>query len=293
MMKIAHPIQDETAARNRHQLKLTVQRIGWYGVLSMIALVTAFPFIWVFFTSIKGPTDPINSVPPQLFPQAPTFDNFIRVWNQLPVANFFLNSIIVACVTVVVNLIFTSLAAYPLAKMKFKGRDLIFYLLLATFIIPPQLTSIPSFVLAVNVFKYYDSILALIFPSLATVFNIFMLRQAFKGVPDDLIEAAKMDGANELRVWWSILLPVIKPSLATAAIFTFVNQWNDFFWPSLMLHTRTRMTLQVGLVAMQGMFTSDARGIAAGVVMTVVPILIFFIILQKQFVRGLTGAVKG
>ena len=180
-------------------------------VLSLIAVVTAFPFIWVFFTSIKGPTDPIYSVPPQLFPHDPTFDNFIRVWNQLPVANFFLNSIIVACVTVVVNLIFTSLAAYPLAKMKFKGRDVIFYLLLATFIIPPQLTSIPSFVLAVNVFHYYDSILALIFPSLATVFNIFMLRQAFKSVPDDLIEAAKMDGANELRVWWSILLPVIKP----------------------------------------------------------------------------------
>jgi putative chitobiose transport system permease protein len=292
-MEIAYPAQNDVAAENRRKLKKTLQQIGWYVVLSLIGVVTAFPFIWVFLMSIKGATDPIYSVPPQFFPQAPTFDNFIRVWNELPIANFFLNSIIVSGVTVVVNLIFTSLAAYPLAKMKFKGRDVIFYLLLATFIIPPQLTSIPSFVLAVNVFKYYDTILALIFPSLATVFNIFMLRQAFKSVPNDLIEAAKMDGANELRVWWNILMPVIKPTLATAAIFTFVNQWNDFFWPSLMLHTRTNMTLQVGLVAMQGMFTSDSRGIAAGVVMTVIPILIFFIILQKQFVRGLTGAVKG
>jgi putative chitobiose transport system permease protein len=247
----------------------------------------------VFFMSIKGPTDAIYSVPPQLFPHQPTLDNFIRVWSQLPVASFFMNSIIVAGSTVVLNLAFTSLAAYPLAKMTFKGRDAIFYALLATFIVPPQLTSIPSFVLAVKVFKYYDTILALIFPALATVFNIFMLRQAFKAVPNDLIEAAKMDGASELRIWWDILLPVIKPTLATAAIFTFVNQWNDFFWPSLMLHTRTHMTLQVGLVAMQGMFTSDARGIAAGVVMTVIPILIFFIVLQKQFVSGLTGAVKG
>ena len=128
---------------------------------------------------------------------------------------------------------------------------------------------------------------------LATVFNIFLLRQAFKTVPDDLIDAGRMDGAGELRIWWNILLPVVRPSLATAAIFTFVTQWNDFLWPSLMLHTRDRMTLPVGLVALQGMFASDSRGVAAGVVMTIIPILIFFVALQKQFVSGLTGAVKG
>ena len=120
-----------------------------------------------------------------------------------------------------------------------------------------------------------------------------MMRQAFKGVPNDLIEAGKIDGASELRVWWSILLPVIRPTLATVAIFTFVDQWNNFFWPSLMLHTRKNMTLQVGLVAMQGMMTSDARGMAAGVTMTIIPIIIFFVLLQRHFVRGLGGAVKG
>ncbi len=150
------------------------------------------------------------------------------------------------------NVLFCSLAAYPFAKMKFRGRDVIFYLLLATFVVPPQLTFIPSFVLAVNVFHYYDTIFALIFPSLATVFNIFLLRQAFKSVPDDLIDAGRIDGASEFRIWWSILLPIVRPSLATAAIITFVDQWNDFFWPSLMLHTRSNMTLQVGLVALQG-----------------------------------------
>jgi len=273
--------------------KTAVGTFFWYVVLCLTAIITIFPFVWVLFTSLKGPADPIYSVPPQLFPTEPTFANYIRVWEQLPVANFFLNSITVSVTTVILNLIITSLAAYPLAKMKFKGRDAIFYLLLATFIIPPQLTSIPSFVLAVKVFKYYDSILALIFPSLATVLNIFMLRQAFRGVPNDLIEAGKIDGASELRIWWDILLPVVRPSLATAAIFTFVNQWNDFFWPSLMLHTRSHMTLQVGLVAMQGMMTSDARGMAAGVTMTVIPILIFFVLLQRHFVRGLSGAVKG
>lgn len=269
------------------------ENIFWYVVLCLMAVVTAFPFVWVFFTSFKGPNDAIYSVPPQLIPNEPTFANYLRVWSQLPVANFFLNSIIVAAGTVVLNLLFTSLAAYPFAKMKFRGRDVIFYLLLATFIVPPQLTFIPSYVLAVNVFRYYDTILALIFPSLATVFNIFLLRQAFKTVPNDLIDAARIDGAGELRIWWAILMPIVRPSLATAAIITFVNQWNDFFWPSLMLPTMQHKTLQVGLVALQGMFASDSRGVAAGVVMTVVPIIIFFIALQRQFIKGLTGAVKG
>jgi putative chitobiose transport system permease protein len=258
-----------------------------------MAVITIFPFVWVFFTSFKGPNDAVFSVPPQLIPHDPTFANYLRVWNQLPMLNFFLNSITVAVSTVILNILVTSLAAYPFAKMNFRGRDAIFYLLLATFIVPPQLTYIPSFVLAVKVFHYYDSIRALIFPSLATVFNIFLLRQAFRTVPDDLIDAGRIDGASELRIWWSILLPVVRPSLATVAIITFVNQWNDFLWPSLMLHTREHMTLQVGLTALQGMFASDSRGIAAGVVMTVIPILILFVTLQRQFVRGLTGAVKG
>ena len=274
-------------------LRNITRNIFWYIVLCFVAVLTVFPFVWVFFTSFKGPNDAIYSVPPQLIPHEPTFANYLRVWDQLPVAVFFSNSIIVAVVSVVLNLLLTSLAAYAFAKMNFWGRDVIFYLLLATFIVPPQLTYIPSFVLAVNVFHYYDTIFALIFPSLATVFNIFLLRQAFKTVPNDLIDAGRIDGASELRIWWSILLPIVRPTLATVAIITFVNQWNDFFWPSLMLHTRERMTLQVGLVAMQGMFTSDTRGMAAGVVMTVIPILIVFVILQRQFVRGLTGAVKG
>lgn len=274
-------------------LRRIVGNIFVYILLILVAIVTVFPFVWVLFTSFKGPNDAVYSVPPQLLPGSPTFANYLRVWNQLPMASFFTNSIIVSVGTVILNTLFTSLAAYPFAKMKFPGRDAIFYLLLATFIVPPQLTYIPSFVLAVRVFHYYDSLRALIFPSLATVFNIFLLRQAFKTVPDDLIDAGRMDGAGELRIWWSILMPVVRPSLATVAIITFVNQWNDFLWPSLMLPTMEHKTLQVGLVALQGMFASDIRGTAAGIVMTVIPILIVFVTLQKYFVRGLTGAVKG
>ncbi|MDL1896827.1 carbohydrate ABC transporter permease [Anaerolineae bacterium CFX7] len=278
------------AARKRRQITET---IFWYALLLFIAAITILPLAWTLLTSLKGPNDAIFAVPLQLLPKDPTLDNYARVWKQLPVANFFINSIIVSVATTTLNVLFTALAAYPFAKMKFWGRDVIFYLLLATFIVPPQLTYIPGFVLARNVFQYYDTLLALIFPNLATVFNIFLLRQAFKSVPNDLIDAAKIDGASELRIWWQILLPVIRPSLATAAIITFVTSWNDFLWPSLMLPTMVNKTLPVGLAALQGMFASDLRATAAGIVMTIIPILILFIFLQRQFVRGMTGAVKG
>lgn len=288
-MELTEARQLHNAARRRKAL----QTAFWYTALILMSLVTVVPFLWILVTSFKGPLDQIVSVPPQLIPRDPTLDNYVRVWNQLPVGRFFLNSILVAVSTVGLNVLICAMAAYPLAKMRFPGRDLIFYLLLATLIVPVQLTYIPSFVLAVKVFKYYDTLRAAVLPNLASAFNIFLLRQAFRSVPNELLDAGRIDGASELRLWWGIVMPVVRPSLATVAIFTFVTSWNDFFWPSLMLHTRELMTLPVGLMALQGMFTSDFRGIAAGVTMVVIPILIFFIALQRQFVRGLSGALKG
>ena len=244
-------------------------------------------------TSLKGPLDPVTSVPPQFIPNYPTLANYGKVLDALPVPRFFLNSVIVSVAVGALNVLIAALAAYPLAKMRFPGREAIFYLLLATLIVPAQLTYIPSFILAVNVFHYYDTLPALIFPNLVSAFNIFLLRQAFRGVPNDIMDAARVDGAGEWRIWWQIMLPLVRPSLAAVAIFTFVTSWNDFLWPSLMLHTREGMTLPVGLAALQGFFSSDARAIAAGVTMTIVPILLFFIVVQRYFVRGLAGAVKG
>jgi putative chitobiose transport system permease protein len=290
--KVLPTIRVRPVPRTR-RLRRRLESAGWYVVLVAMSVVTVFPFAWMLLTSLKGPGDPIFSVPPQLIPADPTLANYTRVLDTLPVPSFFLNSIIVSSSVTVLSTLVSSLAAYPLAKMRFKGREAIFYLLLATLIVPVQLTYIPSFVLAVNVFHYYDMLPALIFPSLASAFNVFLMRQAFRGVPNDLIDAARIDGANELRVWWNVLMPVVRPSLAAVAIFTFVTSWNDFLWPSLMLHTRDGMTLPVGLAALQGLFSSDFRSIAAGVTMTVLPILFFFMLLQRQFVRGLAGAVKG
>jgi putative chitobiose transport system permease protein len=266
---------------------------GWYVVLSALAVITVFPFAWMLLTSLKGPLDPVTSVPPQFLPNDPTLANYGRVLGALPVPRFFLNSVLVSVSVGLLNVVVASLAAYPLAKMRFPGRNAIFYALLATLIVPAQLTYIPSFVLSVNVFHYYDTLPALIFPNLVSAFNIFLLRQAYRSVPSDLLDAARVDGAGEWRIWWQILLPIVRPSLAAVAIFTFVTTWNDFLWPSLMLHTRDGMTLPVGLAALQGFFSADFRSIAAGVTMTVLPILVFFIFVQRYFVRGLTGAVKG
>jgi putative chitobiose transport system permease protein len=289
----AEVVVAERPGRRAAQRSRWLRDGAWYLVLTALALITVFPFLWMFLTSIKGPTDPITSVPPQFLPNAPTLANYAKVWDSLPILSYFLNSTTVAVATGLLNMLVAALAAYPLAKMRFAGREAIFYLLLATLIVPAQLTYIPSFILAVNVFHYYDTLPALILPNIVSAFNIFLLRQAFRGVPNDLIDAARVDGAGEWRIWWSILLPIVRPSLAAVAIFTFVTSWNDFLWPSLMLHTPKGMTLPVGLAALQGFFSSDFRSIAAGVTMTVVPILLFFIVVQRYFVRGLSGAVKG
>ena len=264
----------------------------WYALLVSIAVITVFPFAWILLTSLKGPNDLLFSTPPQLIPNDPTLANYDKVLDALPVPKFFLNSIVASSITTVLNVLVASLAAYPLAKMRFRGREPIFYLLLATLIVPAQLTYIPSYLLS-RFFGYYDSLPAVIWPSLASAFNIFLMRQAFKGVPNELVDAARVDGARDWRIWWQVAMPLVRPTVATVAIFTFVTSWNDFLWPSLMLPTMTNKTLPVGLAALQGFFASDFRSIAAGVTMTVVPILIFFVAVQRYFVRGLAGAVKG
>jgi putative chitobiose transport system permease protein len=264
----------------------------WYVVLVLISIVTVFPFMWILLTSLKGPTDLLFSTPPQFIPNAPTLSNYSKVLDALPIPKFFLNSVVASTATTVLNVLVASLAAYPLAKMRFRFREPIFYLLLATLIVPIQLTFIPSYLLA-RFFGYYDSLPAIIWPGLASAFNIFLMRQAFKGVPNELMDAARVDGARDWRIWWQIALPLVRPTVATVAIFAFVTSWNDFLWPSLMLPTTANKTLPVGLAALQSYFSSDFRSIAAGVTMTVVPILIFFVALQRHFVRGLAGAVKG
>lgn len=167
---------------NRSRMTLS-SAAGWYVVLGIASVVTIFPFFWLVTTALKGPNDAVFSFPPQWIPYEPTLHNFTRVWQQITVWRFFLNSLFVATCTVILNVTVSALAAYPLAKMRFPGRELIFYSLLATLIVPLELTYVPGYILAVRVFRYDDTLWSLIFPNVFSAFNIFLLRQAFQAVP--------------------------------------------------------------------------------------------------------------
>lgn len=222
-----------------------------------------------------------------------TTQNYYKVSTDVPLARYFANSFIVAIAVVILNIITCSLAAYPLAKLHFKGRRVVFSVILGTLVFPPQLLFIPLYVMAVKVFNFDDTFWSLILPFSTSAFGIFLLRQIYQGIPDELLEAARLDGATEFGIWWRVLLPLIKPGVATLAIITFVDSWNNFLWPLLMMSDRNKFTLPLGLSYLRGFFSGDIRTVAAGIVIATVPMIIFFLVFQKQFVRGLSGAVKG
>ncbi len=229
--------------------------------------------------------------PAYMFPL--TTENYYKVTQDIPIGRYFVNSLVVSVGTVLLTLLLCSLAAYPLAKMRFAGRDVLFVVILSTLVFPEQLILIPLYVMAVNVLGFQDSFHGLILPFAASGLGIFLLRQVYYAIPDDILEAARMDGASEFGVWWRILLPLIRPGLATLAIITFVASWNNFLWPLLMLTDNQLFTLPVGLAFLRGFFSGNLRTIAAGIVIATVPVIVVFMIFQRQFIQGLAGAVKG
>ena len=222
-----------------------------------------------------------------------TTENYYKVTQDIPIGRYFINSLIVSLGTVLLTLLLCSLAAYPLAKLRFAGRNVLFLIVLSTLVFPEQLILIPLYVMAVNTFGFQDSFQGLILPFAASGLGIFLLRQVYYAIPDDILEAARIDGANEFGIWWRILLPLIRPGLATLAIITFVASWNNFLWPLLMLSDNQLYTLPVGLAFLKGFFSGNLRTIAAGIVIATVPVIAVFIAFQRQFIEGLAGAVKG
>ncbi|MFB2934354.1 carbohydrate ABC transporter permease [Aerosakkonemataceae cyanobacterium BLCC-F154] len=252
-----------------------------------------FPLFWLISTSLKSPSENIFQFPPQFFPNQPTLNNFIQVWQTNPFAQYLFNSTLVAGLTVIFNLLFCALAAYPLARLEFKGRNIIFAIIVSTIMIPFQIVMIPLYILTVQL-GLKNSYLGIIFPSLASAFGIFLLRQAFQGVPKELEEAARMDGCSELGIWWFVMLPAIRPALVTLAIFVFIGSWSDFLWPLIVIDQPEYYTLPLGVARLAGTFSLDWRLIAAGSVISILPILLLFIIVQKYIVPSDLGSgVKG
>ncbi|MER3495037.1 MAG: sugar ABC transporter permease [Mastigocladus sp. ERB_26_2] len=270
-----------------------VKTIGTYIILSAIAIVTLFPLFWLVSTALKSQTENIFQSPPQLLPSQPTFENFVSVWQSNPFGQYLFNSTLVAVLTVGLNLLFCALAAYPLARLSFPGRDWIFIAIISTIMIPFQIVMIPLYILTVQL-GLRNTYLGIIFPSLASAFGIFLLRQAFMSVPKEMEEAARMDGCSESGIWWHVMLPAVRPALVTLAIFVFIGSWSDFLWPLIVIQDESLYTLPLGVAKLAGTFSLDWRLVAAGSVISILPVMILFLFLQRYIVPTETGSgVKG
>ncbi|MBE9069213.1 carbohydrate ABC transporter permease [Leptolyngbya cf. ectocarpi LEGE 11479] len=264
-----------------------------YALLGGIAIAMLLPLLWLVSTAFKSGAENIFEFPPRFFPQQPTFSNFVKVWQTNPFGRYFFNSTLIAVITVGLNLLFCSLAAYPLARLTFRGRELIFSLIVATILIPFQIVMIPLYILTVRL-GLTNSYLGVIFPSIASAFGIFLMRQAFQNVPKELEEASRIDGCSELGIWWHIMIPSVRPALVTLAIFVFIGSWSDFLWPLLVLNRPEYYTLPLGVARLAGSFSLDWRLIAAGSVIATAPILLFFIVMQRYIVPDeVSSGVKG
>ena len=280
-------------------LKKILAKISIHSVLIFVSLLSIFPFIWLISTSLKGVNENIFAYPPTIIPTDFTWENYIGVWHKVNFIGYFINSMVVAGFTVLLNLILSSLAAYPLARMEFKGKKIVFFSILATIMIPFQSIMLPVYLITIKL-NLIDSVnnfmgyLGLILPFAVNAFGIFLMRQAFMKVPRELEEAAIIDGCNIFEMFVKVCLPLVKSSLAVLAIFTFIGSWGEFLWPSIVLTKDCMYTLPVGINNLQGLFSSNWRFIAAGSILATIPRVIFFLAMQKYFISGENeGAVKG
>jgi len=249
-------------------------------------LVMVGPFLWMLLSSFKSFGEILRS-PPTWWPHDPTLDNYSVLLRRLDFPAYFANSVVVAVLTTAGNLLFCAAAGYALAKLRFAGSRLLFAVVLGTIMVPGIVTLVPLFVLVSNL-GLVNSYAGLVLPFLAQAFGVFLMRQFMLSIPDDLLEAARIDGAGELRIFWRIVLPLSRPALATLGILTFLASWNNFLWPLVAATTEDRYTLPVAL-ALYSIGQNRARYdlLLAGSVLVVVPVLVVFVALQRHFVRGI------
>jgi putative chitobiose transport system permease protein len=262
-------------------------------LLLLLALVVLLPLLWLVSTSLKGPAENIFTSPPALLPSQPSLAAYGQLFAANPMLTYLRNSALVSALAVLANLLFCSLAAYPLARLRFRGRGLVLALVVATILIPFQVVMIPLYLLMVQL-GLRNSLWALILPQAATAFGIFLLRQSFLGVPVDLEEAARIDGCSPLGEWWNVMIPAARSDLITLAMFVFIGSWSDFLWPLIILDDPGLYTLPLGLQQLASSFSLDWRLVAAGSVVSILPVLLLFILLQRFILPNASGdAVKG
>jgi putative chitobiose transport system permease protein len=289
-------LEEARALRAQRRRRALVTNIAVYALLVVIAFISIYPFLWTVrssFTTAGG----LFEFPPSLLPNEPSWRNFQEVFTLVPIARQILNSLIICFFGVGLSVLFSTLGAYPLAKMRFPGRDLIFYAILATLVLPNEAGLIVNFITtkALGLLQSdAGKIAAIIIPALGNVAGLFLMRQAYLSVPLELLEAARMDGASELRIWWRIMLPLTLPTIAAFSILQFVAFWNSFLWPIIVIGSdRQLYPLSAGLLDLSGAFATNTRAVSAGAVIATIPIIVVFLFFQRYFMRGLEGAVKG
>lgn len=258
-----------------------------YLVLTLIGFFWIFPFFWMVLGSLKTQRE-IMRIPPTFLPKSPTLGNFARWFTDLDFGTFFTNSIIVAVITTLGNLVFCSMVGYALAKIDFAGKKILFTLVMITLMVPSVATFVPLFVIITNM-HMLNTYLSLILPFLTQPLGVFLMRQFMMSIPDALLEAGRIDGAGELRIFFQIVLPQCKPPMATLAVLTFLSSWNNFLWPLVAAQSNKMYTLPVALsLYSTGQQATDYSILLAGAVLVIAPILLLFIFLQKYFIQGVT-----
>ena len=261
-------------------------RVLLYGLLTVLLVVVIAPFVWMILGSFKTQGELLQS-PPTWWPETVTLDNYTQLFSRLNFKQYFFNSTVVAVCVTAGNLLFCSMLGYALAMLDFKGKKILFIVVMGTLMIPGVVTFVPLFVLVANI-GLIDTLPGLILPFLAAPFGVFLMRQFFLGLPRDLLDAGRVDGAGELRIFRQIFLPLAGPALATLGILTFLGSWNNFLWPLVVAQSEDRYTLPVALALYStGQNSTNYGLLLAGATVVIIPILVVFLIFQKRFIEGI------
>ncbi|MGE5748697.1 MAG: carbohydrate ABC transporter permease [Gemmatimonas sp.] len=248
--------------------------------------------VWMVSASLM-PTGQASTFPPHFFPTTVTFEHYVALFTRLSLGKYLFNSALIAIIVTGASLAINSMAGYAFAKLRFRGRDRVFRMLSAGLVLPTQVAMLPLFLLLKNM-GLINTYMGVIIPGLASIFGIFLVRQYALAIPDEMLDAARVDGASEFRIFWSIVVPGILPILATLAIWTFLATWNDFMWPLIVLSDEAHYTLPVALANLSGEHVQDTELMMAGSVITIIPVMLVFLFLQRYYIQGvMAGSVKG
>ncbi len=280
----------QTASMKRNRM---IGKIFLYLLLILITAMMVIPFLWMISASIKNNADVFKITPFKFIPDEPRWDNYTRIWTKIPLAHFIGNTVFLTIVVTLLQLLTSSFAAYAFAKLDFKHKNKLFLAYIATIAMPWQVYMVPQFIMMRGM-GLNDKLLAMICLQAFSAFGVFMMKQFYEDIPDSLCEAARIDGMSEYRIYSTIMLPLSKPALSTLTIFTFVNTWNDYLGPLIYLKTETKKTIQLGLRMFIGQFAAEYGLIMAGSIITLIPVLVVFLSLQKYFVEGVASTgLKG